>query len=41
MAKKKIPLMDFCWYRSGDKGDISNIGLMAKTQKGYEVIRRK
>ena len=41
MAKKKIPLMDFCWYRSGDKGDISNIGLMAKTQKGYEVIKKE
>ncbi|MFA5056324.1 MAG: hypothetical protein WC562_09210 [Dehalococcoidia bacterium] len=41
MAKKKIKLMDFCWYRSGDKGDIANIGLIAKTQKGYEVIKKE
>jgi hypothetical protein len=41
MTKKKIKLQDICWYRSGDKGDISNIGLMAKTQKGYEVIKKE
>jgi hypothetical protein len=41
MAKKKVKLMDMCWYRSGDKGDISNIGLMAKTKKGYEIIKKE
>jgi len=41
MSKKKIKLMDICWYRSGDKGDISNIGLMAKTRKGYEIIKKE
>ncbi len=41
MAKKKVKLMDICWYRSGDKGDISNIGLMAKTKKGYEVLKKE
>jgi hypothetical protein len=41
MAKKKIKLMDICWYRSGDKGDISNIGLIAKTSKGYEVLKKE
>jgi hypothetical protein len=41
MANKKVKLMDICWYRSGDKGDISNIGLMAKTKKGYEIIKKE
>jgi len=41
MAKKKVKLMDICWYRSGDKGDISNIGLIAKTKKGYEIIKKE
>ena len=41
MAKKKITLKDICYYRSGDKGDISNIGLMAKTDKAYEIIKRE
>lgn len=41
MAKKKIMLRDICYYRSGDKGDISNIGLMAKTDKAYEIIKRE
>lgn len=39
MAKKRIKLIDICYYRSGDKGDISNIGLMAKTEKAYEIIK--
>lgn len=38
---KKIRLKDFCWYRSGDKGDISNIGLMAKDAEGYEIIKKQ
>lgn len=41
MAKKRIKLIDICYYRSGDKGDISNIGLMAKTEKAYEIIKRE
>lgn len=41
MAKKTVKVMDVCWYRSGDKGDISNIGLIAKTRKGYEVIKKE
>jgi hypothetical protein len=40
MAKKRIKLIDICYYRSGDKGDISNIGLMAKDEKAYEIIKR-
>ena len=41
MAKKKIKLIDICYYRSGDKGDISNIGLMAKSDKAYKVLQRE
>lgn len=41
MAKKKILLRDIAWYRSGDKGDISNIGLMAKSDKAYEIIKKE
>lgn len=37
----KTKLIDICWVRSGDKGDISNIGLMAKNEKYYEVIRKQ
>jgi len=38
---KKVMLRDICWYRSGDKGDISNIGLMAKDEKAYEIIKKQ
>ena len=41
MAKKKVKLMDICYYRSGDKGDISNIGLMARSDKVYEIIKKE
>jgi hypothetical protein len=41
MAKKKIKLIDICYYRSGDKGDISNIGLMAKDEKAYNIIKKE
>jgi len=38
---RKVNLIDLCWYRSGDKGDISNIGLMAKDEKAYEIIKKQ
>ncbi|MDR9459437.1 MAG: hypothetical protein RI591_04725 [Dehalococcoidia bacterium] len=41
MAKKKVKLMDICYYRSGDKGNISNIGLMARSDKVYEIIKKE
>ena len=41
MAKKKMMIRDIAWYRSGDKGDISNIGLMAKSDKAYKVLQRE
>jgi hypothetical protein len=38
---KKIKLVDICYARAGDKGDISNIGLMAKTTEYYSMIKNK
>lgn len=39
MAKKL--LKDLAYARSGDKGDICNIGLMALDDRCYEIIRRE
>ncbi len=37
---RRVPLRDIAWARSGDKGDIVNIGVMAKDTQAYEVIKR-
>jgi hypothetical protein len=37
----RLRLHDLCGYRSGDKGDISNIALLADDAAAYEVIRRE
>jgi len=37
----KIKLAEIAHARSGDKGDISNVGLIAFDQKGYDVIKDK
>jgi hypothetical protein len=34
-------LKDLAYARSGDKGDIINIGVMAFNKENYEVIRNK
>ncbi len=34
-------LYDIAHARSGDKGDASNVGLIARTPELYEVIRRE
>lgn len=39
MAKKMVTLKELCYVRSGDKGDISNIGLMALNDKNYQIIK--
>lgn len=36
---KKVRLYEVAHARSGDKGDASNVGLIAKTPELYEVIR--
>lgn len=38
---RKVRLSELALARSGDKGDISNIGLMAKDEKAYEIIRKQ
>ena len=37
---KKIMLKDLAYARSGDKGDISDLGLIAKTDKDYELMKK-
>ena len=39
MAKKR--LIDFAHARSGDKGNNSNIGLIARDPKYYELLKRE
>jgi hypothetical protein len=38
---KKVRLHRIAHARSGDKGDGSNVGLIAYDDRGYEVIRRE
>lgn len=38
---KKVQLVDIAYARSGDKGDICNIGLLAKTKEDYALIKKK
>lgn len=37
----RIRLSEIAHARSGDKGDGSNVGLIADTPEAYEVIRRE
>lgn len=37
----KIQLKELAYARSGDKGDVSNIGLIAKNKKAYEILLAK
>jgi hypothetical protein len=37
----RLRLHELCGYRSGDKGDISNIALFADDEAVYEVIVRE
>jgi hypothetical protein len=36
---KKLPLHAFAHARSGDKGDGSNVGVLAYEPRGYEILR--
>ena len=38
---KKIKLSQIAHARSGDKGDGSNVGLIAYTSEGYQLIRKQ
>ena len=35
----KIPLSSLAYTRSGDKGDGSNVGVVAYSLKAYELLR--
>jgi hypothetical protein len=37
---RQVPLRELAWARSGDKGDVSNVGVMAKTPEAYALIKR-
>jgi hypothetical protein len=37
----KIQLLDLCHARSGDKGDAANIGLIAREERFYPIIKEK
>jgi hypothetical protein len=39
--KVKAKLKDLAFARSGDKGDVSNIGLLAKNREFYEIIKKE
>jgi len=36
----KVQLIDIAYSRSGDKGDVSNIGLIAKDEKAWNLIEK-
>lgn len=40
-TKKKVELRELAYFRSGDKGDISNVGVMALNRKNYEILLKK
>ena len=37
---KKVMLKELAYARSGDKGDVSDIGVMAFSKKNYEIIKK-
>jgi hypothetical protein len=39
--KKTVMLKDLAYARSGDKGDIINIGLMAFNSENYKILKEK
>ena len=38
---RKVMLKDLAYARSGDKGDVSDIGLMAFNKENYEILKTK
>jgi len=37
----KVLLKDLAYARSGDKGDISNVGIMAFNKDNYEILKKQ
>ena len=40
-SSMKVQLLDICHARSGDKGDAANIGLIAREERYYPIIKEK
>ena len=38
---RKVMLKELAYARSGDKGDVSDIGLMAFNKENYELLKKK
>lgn len=38
---RKVQVRELAYCRSGDKGDISNVGVLAKNKEAYEILKRK
>jgi len=38
---KRVQLKEICYARSGDKGDVCNVGLMAKDDAAYKIIKEQ
>lgn len=36
---RTVQLRELCYARSGDKGDVCNIGVLAKDARCYELLR--
>ncbi len=41
MSATRVPLGDIAYARSGDKGNSANIGVIAYTQAGYDILLQK
>ncbi len=40
-TKKKVEVRDLAYCRSGDKGDISNVGVLALNEKNYRILLKQ
>ena len=38
---KKVKVYELAYCRSGDKGDISNVGVLAHNKKNYEILLKQ
>ena len=38
---KKVEVRELAYCRSGDKGDISNVGVLAFNEKNYEILLKQ
>jgi len=41
MSVKRIPLYAMAHARSGDKGDASNVGVLAYDERGFRILRQR